>query len=110
MSGGSFNFLYRQDAVEVLASPCLEKMGEALVEYAGGDLAAYATLELVVLRAMIEERIKPLRDVWQAVERHHSADTGPEPVAVALATYETRHASREALGRAARAVMRKPQP
>lgn len=110
MSGSSFGYLCQKNAVEVLASPYLEKMGEALAAYEGGDLAAYATLELVALRAMIEERIEPLRDVWEAVERHHSADTGPEPVAVALATYETRHASRETLGRAARAVMQKAQP
>lgn len=90
MSGGSFDYLCFKDIGEVLASGNLQPMANALMEYKGGEKAAADTLAFLAVLPPLDERLRPLRDVWRAVEWHHSADSGPDDVVEALKTYETR--------------------
>lgn len=88
MSGGSFDYLCYKDAPETLRSEELSRMAAAIRSYQGGEPAAAATTALVGYLRAFERRIEALRDVWKAVEWHHSGDWGQEAVGRALAEYE----------------------
>lgn len=81
MSGGSFNYLYRQDLVPKLI--LLRVMVDVLREY-GYEDAANRTLEVVKHMEAIELLQGELKDVWQAVEWVVSGDSLPEDLAEAV--------------------------
>ena len=99
MSGGSFNYLYCQRGDELLGRvEDVKAMREALAAY--GDLPGAAealTLTNRLLDEIEAELNRPpyvpppdltmeaLADVFQAIEWHRSADSGPERVAEAFA-------------------------
>ena len=92
MSGGSFNYLCHAFEDELFKRDSdLAEMAVALNEYPDGGVAARETEEIrAFIRAAcmrVEVRSNRLREVWKAVEWHHSNDSGPDRVAAALKAY-----------------------
>ena len=73
MSGGSFNYLYRQDLSPVRGE--VESMLVALREYPGSDAAVRQTECVLAHMDAIVALQSSLADVWKAVEWSHSGDS-----------------------------------
>lgn len=96
MSGGSFEYLYRREAYELLSEfqfEMVESMALELAKADGGD-AAIATWELIgalktIKRTLIDLDVstEALREVWHAMEWWQSNDIGEDGFEKALATY-----------------------
>ncbi len=89
MSGGSFNYLCHKEAFDLLAySEELDGMIAALRQYENGEKVAQTTVDLLAdiqrIKTGLEERLEPLREVWRAVEWHHSSDYSQEQAQEAI--------------------------
>lgn len=93
MSGGSYNWLYEASDLEELQARRhdLEAMAARLSGLGYARDAACETEELLVLFRQWETRaavrVSRLADLWQAVERWDSNDSGEAAVKAALAAY-----------------------
>lgn len=85
MSGGSFNYLYRQDLVPRLI--LLRVMADVLREQ-GYEDAANRTMEVVEHMNAIELIHRELRDIWQAAEWMVSGDSLLENLAEAVQAWK----------------------
>ncbi|MET9729704.1 hypothetical protein ABZZ79_03255 [Streptomyces sp. NPDC006458] len=98
MSGGSYGYLYSALDLEDLQTHRgdLEAMAERLASLGYAQDAARETEELLVLFRQWETRaavrITRLRDLWHAVERWDSNDSGEARVRAALEAYRGDHA------------------
>lgn len=107
MSGGSFDYMYRQDTDTLMGGSFqeqLEDMRDTLRELGADDAAEQTEMVLAVIREA-EERIElhraALDDVWHAVEWERSGDFREDQVHRVLERYrcpgcrrESRHAKR----------------
>jgi hypothetical protein len=92
MSGGSFNYLFRKDAAELLGRLSdLEEMADVLARLGYAPDAAEETQTLLLDSRAFLNRTNPvlerLNEVWQAVEWWQSCDSSEEKVREALQTY-----------------------
>jgi hypothetical protein len=92
MSGGSYEYLYVWSAEKLLErEEILEAMASRLAGLGYAQDAARETEELLCIvrqaRVRIETRQQRLAEVWRAVERWDSCDSGEDGVKRALANY-----------------------
>lgn len=97
MSGGAFNYVSVVSDLGTLEGKLSDfrKLRDALAEYPGSDLAVIHTDVFLDQIADLERELTrnqegALGAVWQAVEWHHSGNSGPERVLEALRRHEAR--------------------
>jgi hypothetical protein len=84
MSGGSYNYLCFQDALDLAD---LENMARRLAELAPGSAAARDTAKLAELLRR-DVTTDPLREAWRCVEWFDSGDYGEDQARAAIEAYE----------------------
>ena len=87
MSGGSFNYLCRQDLVPARGE--VENMLVALREYPESAAAVRQTELVIEHMNAIATLQSSLGEVWKAVEWNHSGDWGSDVVSEALAEFRS---------------------
>lgn len=93
MSGGSYNYLFRDDLADLLGKETeLREMADRLAGLGYAEDAARETEELLTMlrqwRIRAEVRVRRLSDVWHAVEWWDSSDWGEDKVREAVAAYQ----------------------
>ena len=95
MSGGSLDYLYRAEAIELFDREAdMAQAAEVFENLGHSDAAREIELFHTTLRNCVkwaEVKGKRLRDLWEVAERYLSCDDGPDEVRKAVHIWRGEH-------------------